>query len=64
MVYMRLDQLLIIVMVMVFDRFLLISLPSMFVGKLNMTMDIVPMALGLRGTTYHILPIAVIVDLK
>ena len=64
MVYMRLDQLLSLVVVMVFDRFLLTGLPGVFLVMLNMTMDSVPVALGLRGTTNHVFPIVVIVVLK
>jgi hypothetical protein len=55
--YMRLDQLLILVVVVVFNHLLLTGLPGVFLVMLNMTM-------GLRGTTDHVFPIVVIVVLK
>jgi hypothetical protein len=45
--------------VVVFDRLLLVGLPGVFLVMLNMTMDNVPVALGLRSTTDHVFPIVV-----
>jgi len=64
MVYMRLEQLPSPVVVVVFDRLFFTTLPGMFLVMLNMTMDSVPVALGLRGTTDHVFLIVVIVVLK
>jgi hypothetical protein len=62
--YMHLDQLLGLVVVVVFDCLLLTGLLGVFLVMLNMTMDSVPMTWVLKGTTDHVFPIMVIVILK
>ena len=53
-VYMRLGQLLSLVVVVVFDRLPLAGLSGMFLAMLNMTMDNVFIALVIRSTMDYV----------